>query len=198
MATNAQNIANHQNAQSSTGPTTDEGKARSSQNAFKHGLASGALFIEGEDPALFFDLKRSLRKEHNPHGPTQDYLVEQMATALWLVRRAVGLQAAAFNGNPTGDAPKSLAIYMRYQSTNERAFHKALATLRDLQAEHAKLSEKAKKERIGFVLHCTDEELIAQMAEAFKIRHDGAELAPEIIEAMHELSRDLRKTPAAA
>jgi hypothetical protein len=35
----------------STGPRTAAGKAISSQNALKHGLASGRLIIEGEDPA---------------------------------------------------------------------------------------------------------------------------------------------------
>src|SRR5215210_5572747 len=36
-------LANRRNAQRSTGPKTSAGKARSSRNAIKHGLAAGAL-----------------------------------------------------------------------------------------------------------------------------------------------------------
>ena len=38
MATQAQIAANQANAQKSTGPTSTEGKAASSQNNFKHGF----------------------------------------------------------------------------------------------------------------------------------------------------------------
>ncbi len=38
MASEAQISANRQNAEKSTGPRTDEGKAVASQNAVKHGL----------------------------------------------------------------------------------------------------------------------------------------------------------------
>ncbi len=38
MSTAAQQQANKENAKHSTGPRTDEGKQRTSQNALKHGL----------------------------------------------------------------------------------------------------------------------------------------------------------------
>ncbi|MCU1257860.1 MAG: hypothetical protein JWO80_745, partial [Bryobacterales bacterium] len=47
-ATAAQLSANRANSESSTGPRTEAGKSRSSQNALRHGLASGRLIIEGE------------------------------------------------------------------------------------------------------------------------------------------------------
>jgi hypothetical protein len=53
MTTEKQNEANRINAQKSTGPRTDEGKQRSSQNALKHGLLAKRSVIPGEDPAEF-------------------------------------------------------------------------------------------------------------------------------------------------
>ena len=43
MATDAQILANQQNAQHSTGPKTDDGKAASCKNNFRYGL-TGASF----------------------------------------------------------------------------------------------------------------------------------------------------------
>jgi hypothetical protein len=49
MATDRQIAANRLNAKKSTGPRTQSGRARSSQNAFVHGLSTG--IFEGEiDP----------------------------------------------------------------------------------------------------------------------------------------------------
>ena len=67
-----------------------------------------------------------------------------MAQALWLSKRAVLLQHVAFNHNmPICDDPKQLALYIRYQTTNERAFHKCLNDLLKLRAEK-------RKQEIGF------------------------------------------------
>ena len=51
MSTKAQINANRQNAQKSTGPQTDEGKAVVSQNAVSPGLFAAEAVITGEDPA---------------------------------------------------------------------------------------------------------------------------------------------------
>jgi len=51
MSTKVQINANQQNAQKSTGPQTDEGKAVVSQNAVKHGLFAAETVITVEDPA---------------------------------------------------------------------------------------------------------------------------------------------------
>jgi hypothetical protein len=53
MATEKQIAANKRNAQKSTGPTTEVGRANSSRNALKHGLTAEQVTIEGEDPKQF-------------------------------------------------------------------------------------------------------------------------------------------------
>ena len=49
MSSEAQVRANRENAQKSTGPTSPEGKARSSRNALTHGLLSCDIVTFGED-----------------------------------------------------------------------------------------------------------------------------------------------------
>ena len=49
----AQMAANRANAQKSTGPRTEEGKAISSQNALKHGVYSRSDILDGEFQEAF-------------------------------------------------------------------------------------------------------------------------------------------------
>jgi low affinity Fe/Cu permease len=67
-----------------------------------------------------------------------------MAQSLWLSKRAVFLQDVSFNvAEPTCLDEKQLALYIRYQTTNDRAFHKCLDQLLKLRAEK-------RKQEIGF------------------------------------------------
>jgi hypothetical protein len=92
MSTVAQTSANQANAQHSTGPATEEGKARSARNNFRHGLASGQLIVPVEDPADFEALAQDLFNEHQPATPTEENLVLSMAQHFWLGQRAIRLQ----------------------------------------------------------------------------------------------------------
>ena len=56
MATSpAQLAANAANAQNSTGPRTSEGKTRSSQNSYKHGLTAREVVIAPGEQEEFDD-----------------------------------------------------------------------------------------------------------------------------------------------
>ncbi len=129
---------NRQNAQHSTGPSTPQGKLASSRNSFKHGLASGAVIIPGEDPAAFEALQRDLLEEHKPANLTEELLVIEMAQSYWLSQRAIRLQNECFTQN--GLDERRLALFLRYQTTHERAFHKALSTLLSLRRGEARLA----------------------------------------------------------
>ena len=66
---NAQLAANRANAQHSTGPTTETGRAASSQNHTIHGLArhNGTFkLLASEDPHGFEALRVALAAEHLP------------------------------------------------------------------------------------------------------------------------------------
>ena len=140
MSTAAQIAANQQNAQHSCGPKTEEGKANSSQNNFRHGFTSDFFVLDWEDGEAFANLVTDLRKEHQPANPTESLLVDKMAQHYWLTQRALTLQELALRREelPFSEQEKQLALYLRYQTTNDRAFHKCLDQLLKLRAEKRK------------------------------------------------------------
>ncbi len=147
--------ANRANALLSTGAKTEEGKAVVSQNRFRHGLSGAFLVLPWETEEDFEKLIADLRAEHKPSTPTENLLVDRMAQHHWLMQRALFLQKLSFSyKTPDCDEPKELALYLRYQTTHERAFHKCLNELMKLRAEarRAKAEEAAAqlKKEIGF------------------------------------------------
>jgi hypothetical protein len=128
---------NRLNAEHSTGPRTRQGKLASSRNSLKHGLASGELIIPGEDRTAFEALLHDLLDEHQPANATERLLVTAMAQSWWLAHRAIRLQNDCFNEN--GIDEKRLSLFLRYQTTHDRALHKALSTLIRLQKERRNL-----------------------------------------------------------
>jgi len=159
MSTEAQIVANQKNSRHSTGPKSAGGKDTVSMNACRHGLSGGFLFLPGEMPADFEKLQDGLRTEHNPETPTETLLVESMAQHYWLQQRAIRLQGRCFNEAGACDAERELALYLRYQTTHERAFHKSLNTLLKLRAEK-------RKAEIGFVSQQEKQNRARQQAEA--------------------------------
>ena len=133
---------NRRNAQHSTGPRTVDGKLASSRNSTKHGLTGGKIIIAGEDPAAFDALLAAFFAEHQPATLTEELLVQEMAQSHWLGQRAIRLQNDCFSAE--GVDTKRLALFLRYQTTHQRAFHKALAVL-------LALKKARRQEEIGFV-----------------------------------------------
>jgi hypothetical protein len=111
----------------STGPRTPAGKLASSGNSLKHGLAAPRLMIPGEDPSAFQALLTGLLAEHLPATPTEELLVHEIAQSWWLTQRALRFQNECFTAG--GVDQKRLALFLRYQTTDERAFHRALTAL---------------------------------------------------------------------
>ena len=127
--------------QSKGGPRTEAGKAASSKNSLKHGLASGRILIEGEDPAAFESLVADLEADYQPATETEALLVHDLAKFHWLADRAIRLQAVAFATSALPEMPASLNVLIRYQTTNQRAFQTTLKSLQTLQKER-KAAEK--------------------------------------------------------
>jgi hypothetical protein len=138
----AQLAANRANAQHSTGPKTETGRAISSQNRTTHGLArhNGVfVLLPTEDPHGFEALKASLAAEHQPSTETESILINGMAESHWLAHRAQTLQNTCLDPQ-TGQITDAalFSLYLRYQTTHTRAFHKCLNDLVKLRSERRK------------------------------------------------------------
>ena len=96
MATDAQQRANAQNAQRSTGPRTDDGMAAASRNALRHGLCSAQALLPQEDDAPLAALHAALRGDLKPQGPMEELLFERIVAAEWRLRRAMLVECGIF------------------------------------------------------------------------------------------------------
>jgi len=92
MASQAQILANHQNAQKSTGPRTHQGKAVVSQNAQKHGLLARKDVISYESQADFDLYRYRLLDELAPSTPMESILAERIVSLSWRLKRVICIQ----------------------------------------------------------------------------------------------------------
>lgn len=175
MATEKQIEANRANAQLSHGPTSEAGKQAVSQNATTHGLTGHFIFFTEEHEAAYKRMEQRLINQLNVHTELEFELVEKMAQSLWRSQRAVDLQdecidTLAFETDEvlTKEAQKKLELYLRYQTSHDRAFQRYAAELRKLQAD-------MKKAEIGSV---SQERAAAreQRAQTREIRSENKEI----------------------
>ncbi|HUY29252.1 MAG TPA: hypothetical protein VMV27_17715 [Candidatus Binataceae bacterium] len=104
--------ANRANAQLSTGPRTARGKARSAQNALKHGMLARGLVIpklEGRDAARRFDaMMRALVADLAPAGALEMLMVQEIGVCSWRLRRLLKYEnRAAFLNSLEWNRPSS-------------------------------------------------------------------------------------------
>jgi hypothetical protein len=141
------------NGAKSRGPRTEEGKARSSRNALKHGLrAQKLMLVEGEDAAEFEGLEAALADELAPVGVLQSVLVQRIARATWRLSRADRMEVELFERDcgPEGDlglalirdgnGARAFPTLLRYRGAALAELWRALRTLKALQAEEGAAS----------------------------------------------------------
>ncbi len=87
MSSDKQVAANRANAQKSTGPVTEAGRAASRMNALKHGIHARMQFLPGEDQDLFQVLAADYRTSWNPIGGDEIALVDTLIRSDWHIRR---------------------------------------------------------------------------------------------------------------
>jgi hypothetical protein len=83
---------NRENAQRSTGPRTDEGKRRSRRNALRHGLTPETVIECLEDSKDYRAFEATIIADYDAHTAVERELVLRLASLLWRVRRATGIE----------------------------------------------------------------------------------------------------------
>ena len=170
MPTNAQIKANRNNAKKSTGPRTEEGKARAAKNSLKHGLLARDTVLPGEDPAEFDSQLSALEADIHPANSLEFELVRQIADTQWRMRRLTRLEtgfiAAAVAerrrltekyrpenlrpgydgetlllGSALLDRTQVLVHLARYDGHLSRRFFRAVKQLSDLRRDERKARE---------------------------------------------------------
>jgi hypothetical protein len=145
------------NGAKSRGPTTAEGKEKSSRNSIKHGLTAGNgnILLDCEDPGQFDEVLNKLLGIHEPATPAEHDLVEEMVAARWRTRRMWTIETGLLNAEIITQAAKtdtpdpnihltmafrsltddsrSLALANRYEARLQRLYDRAYKTLRELQ-----------------------------------------------------------------
>jgi hypothetical protein len=166
MSTAAQIAANQANSQHSTGPKTEEGKAKSSLNAVKTGLTGRTVLLPGDDVEAYRHHLASLEAHYQPATDAEKLLVQSIADTEWRAARIPSLEAGIYalgrlefaslveHDDPAvrpalADA-KTFLVYQRQlnnltlqENRLRRQREKDIAELRQLQAER----EAARKKR---------------------------------------------------
>ena len=136
--------ANAANARLSTGPRTSEGKARSAQNARKHGLTAKDLVIGPEDRDEFNEMLAGFQADVAPQGALQQALFDELVASAWNLRRVRRMETELCAGPATyldllndDEIQTRLDRLARHKSRQERTFHRSLKELKALQTAAA-------------------------------------------------------------
>jgi hypothetical protein len=87
MSTPARAEINRQNAQHSTGPTSPEGKQRSSLNATRHGFAGQTLFLSPEEKEAYETHCIAYMELYQPANHEETDLIQQYADLRWTLHQ---------------------------------------------------------------------------------------------------------------
>ena len=84
--------SNRRNAQKSTGPKTDDGKARASRSAVRHGLTAETVITLLEDPDDYRAFEQAVTADYDAETAVERELVLRLASLLWRLRRATAIE----------------------------------------------------------------------------------------------------------
>jgi hypothetical protein len=96
MTSLKQIAANRMNALKSTGPRTEEGKHRSRQNAFRHGLTAETVITALEQVADYQAFEARIASDYRARTVTECELISRLASLLWRLRRSTSIETGLF------------------------------------------------------------------------------------------------------
>jgi hypothetical protein len=134
---------NRANSLHSTGPRTESGKQRSSQNALGHGLTARTAVLPTEDAEAYQRHIQQFLDEYKPATATETQLTQELADTAWRLNRIPLLEAELLSKDPNPQSliPK-LATLGLHGSRLSRQFQKALDQLREIQEERLRIERR--------------------------------------------------------
>jgi hypothetical protein len=146
--------ASRRNGAKSRGPKTPDGKARSAQNALKHGFRAQTFeLLHDEDAGAFEALAEALTEDLAPVGALQALLARRLVAAAWRLERAdrIERELLALRAERDergygrlglalvrdGNGSRSLDTLLRYRGAAMAELWRALRALKALQAQMA-------------------------------------------------------------
>src|SRR5262252_3851847 len=170
MSTQNQIEANRRNALKSTGPKSDEGKAKSSMNALRHGLTAGQAVLPHENEDDYEKLREGMLASYAPENTAEQAVVEELANAYWRLMRLHRVEThywdqlgGSYNRADEGISEalrrtpdRQMRNFFRYYAQVERSYYKALAAAGQIKRERREskpLKSKAAAAQNGFVSH---------------------------------------------
>ncbi len=140
--------ANRANAQLSTGPTSEIGKAKSSLNAVKTALTGRTVLLPTDDAAEYERHVRAYQEELRPVGQRECDLAQSLADLSWRLKRIPALEMAIFAQGRLdfADSFNQHDPSLRPGMMELQTFLKYEKQLRNLQLQEARLARRREKE----------------------------------------------------
>ena len=169
-ASTARIEANRVNAQSSTGPRTEEGKQVSRRNAIRHGLASQMAVVPGEDQQAYEQFCSEFFEDLKPKGMLEQQLAQSLADAQWRLKRCRAIEQVILCAEPESvyrnavaafqaDQVASLNKFSLYEQRLTRNFQSTLKEFLALQAARLLREEQSLRDAAKILKHCRDNHL---------------------------------------
>jgi SEC-C motif len=116
MATPAQCTANAENAQRSTGPKTEEGKAKVAKNGVKYGLFAAYEHLAPADKSRITQFVLELHEGFPEQNPDDEDIIGQYAIAKWRNELCFRMESAFFAATVAEERakPESAALIEQY------------------------------------------------------------------------------------
>ena len=158
MPSPLQYAANRLNAEKSHGPTSPQGRARSSINALRHGLTARVVVLPSEDMDAYRAFSKEIVDSLDPQTPVERQFAHTVADNQWRINRIRSIEDGMLGmghfedaGNFDADNPeihsamtaarafredsKAFVNLSIYEQRLHRSMKEALRQLKELQAE---------------------------------------------------------------
>jgi len=181
MTSLKQTEANRVNALKSTGPKTTEGKERSRCNAIRHGLTAETVIVGFEDADDYESFEAIVIADYDARSAVERELVLRLASVLWRLRRATGIETALFES-----AIKQVGQEISNRATADVSLSRLFLNSQDRHVEQPS-TESLRKRQISQTFVRLNEMPICPMSRLSRYEHTLWRQTRQIIAVLRSL-----------